>query len=207
MNYPRVNLLKKSEQRYQGAVSRRFMWVCAVVAPLLVIAVISGIKLVQYNGIRSELVSSSQIWASLEPRLALHQEETKSLAANKKILALLDGWQESRVPMVDLMEEIQQSVPRNMQFARLALKGDSTKSTYETPEQMAVGLRMEIDGLIQGDLAEEDVKVFREKMMGEKSVSSMFKSIPLLDMRRSSRSEDITVREFKIAGTNTEGGK
>lgn len=207
MNYPRVNLLKKSEQRYQGAVSRRFMWVCAVVAPLLVIAVISGIKLVQYNGIRSELVSSSQIWASLEPRLALHQEESKSLAANKKILALLDGWQESRVPMVDLMEEIQQSVPRNMQFSRLALKGDSTKSTYETPEQMAVGLRMEIDGLIQGDLAEEDVKVFREKMMGEKSVSSMFKSIPLLDMRRSSRSEDITVREFKIAGTNTEGGK
>ena len=77
MSYPRVNLIKKTERRYQGAVSRRFTLVSIVVTPILLIALLSGVKLIQYGSIRADLSASREIWKGLEPRL--HQAQPARL--------------------------------------------------------------------------------------------------------------------------------
>ena len=206
MNYPRVNLLKKSEQRYQGAVSRRFITISAVVTPILLIAVISGIKLVQYTGVQSELRASQEIWANLEPKLALFKEENLGLAANRQVLLLFDGWQDSQLPLVDLMNEIQDTVPDNIQFSRFLLRGEVAPGVYETAEDMELGYALQIDGAAQGDRAEEDVWRFHKELLATPGVRKAFDAVDLTDMRKRKTQDGVAVREFRIIGSNASGG-
>jgi len=207
MSYPRVNLLKKSEQRYQGAVSRRFILVSAVVSPILLIAVLSGIKLVQYGGIQSDLKANREIWKSLEPKLQLFNKQNQSLQANKQILSLFEGWQESQLPLVDMMGQVQDVVPYNVQFTRFSLRGEISPGTYETPEQMALDYKMLIEGIAQGERAEEDVWRFHRELLDSTTVAASFDTVDLADMRKQRRGSGVNVREFRIVGGNTKGGE
>lgn len=207
MSYPRVNLLKKSEQRYQGAVSRRFILVSAVVSPILLIAVLSGIKLVQYGGIQSDLKANREIWKSLEPKLQLFNKQNQSLQANKQILSLFEGWQESQLPLVDMMGQVQDVVPYNVQFTRFSLRGEISPGTYETPEQMALDYKMLIEGIAQGERAEEDVWRFHRELLDSTTVAASFDTVDLADMRKQRSGSGVNVREFRIVGGNTKGGE
>lgn len=207
MTYPRVNLLKKSEQRYQGAVSRRFIMVSAVVTPILLIAVLSGIKLVQYSGVQADLKTSREIWKDLKPKLELFNEENKSLAANRKILALFEGWRQSQLPIVKLMDEVQDVVPQNVQFSRFSLRGDITKAAYATPKDMKLNYKLLIEGVAQGNRAEEDVWKFQKDLIGSPDINRAFETVDLADMRKRQSGSGVTLREFKLVGKVKEGGK
>lgn len=202
MNYPRVNLLKKSEQRYQGVVSRRFILISAVVTPVLLIALLSGIKLIQYAGVQSELKASRDIWKDMEPRLALYKEESRILASNRKTLELFDGWQRSQLPLLSLLNEIQDVVPGNIQFSRLSLKGDVAPGMYERAEDMQMMYRMQVDGSAEGDRAEEEVWKFHRDLLAGENIGAAFEYIDLTDMRKQQSQSGVNVREFKIVGSN-----
>lgn len=206
MNYQRVNLLKKSEQRYQGMVSRRFVIVSLVATPLLLIAVMSGIKLIQYTGVQSELKASREIWKNLEPKLALFNEEKKGLADHRQLLSLFEGWQSSQAPVIDLLEGIQDSVPDNIQFTRLSLRGDVKRSAYETADDMVLDYKLVIEGLSQGDMAESDVIRLQRELLACEVVESSFESIKLTAMRKRQDAKRITMREFRLEGSTEQGG-
>jgi hypothetical protein len=155
MSYTRVNLLKKNEQRYQGAVSRRFMLVSIVVTPILFIAVISGVKLIQYTGVQANLRSSSEIWSDLKPRLSLYQDEQRGLNANLQALKLIDGWKNTQILQSRLLTEIQDSVPQNIQLKRLSIRSELKTAVYFTPEECALDYKLIVLGVSVGDRAED----------------------------------------------------
>lgn len=206
MNYLRVNLLKKSEQRYQGVVSRRFVLISVVATPILLIAVLSAVKLVQYTGVQSELKASREIWKTLEPKLALFNEEKKGLADHRRILSLFDGWQASQAPVIELLEGIQDSVPDNIQFTRLSLRSDLTRAVYETADDMVLNYKLVIEGLSQGDRAEADVIRLQRELLACEVVESSFESIKLTAMRKRQDANRITMREFRLEGSMQQGG-
>lgn len=201
MNYPRVNVLKKNEQRYQGAVSRRFIMVSIVATPILLIAVLSGIKLVQYTGVQSELKTNREIWKTLEPQLSLFNKEKKGLADNRKMLSLFEGWQNTQIPVIDLLDGIQDAVPANIQFTRLSLRSDITRTIYGSAEDMTLAYKLIVEGLSQGDLAEADVIRFQRQLISRKVVASTFDSINLTAMRKRQDAKKLTMREFRLEGT------
>jgi len=208
MNYPRVNLLKKSEQRHQGAVSRRFVLVSIVATPILLIAVLSGIKLVQYAGVQSELKASREIWKTLEPKLALFNEEKKGLADQRQLLALFEAWRASQLPVIELMGGIQDSVPDNIQFTRLSLRSDLKRSVFRTAGDMALNYTLSIEGLSQGDRAESDVIRLQRDLLSCEVVESTFDTIKLSAMRKRQNVQELTMREFRLEGsTEQKGGK
>jgi hypothetical protein len=206
MNYQRVNLLKKSEQRYQGMVSRRFVVVSLVATPLLLIAVLSGIKLIQYTGVQSELKASREIWKNLEPKLALFNEEKKALADHRQLLSLFEGWRSSQAPINELLEGIQGSVPDNIQFTRLSLRGDLTRSVYAAADDMALNYKLVIEGLSQGDMAESDVIRLQRQLLACEVVEASFESIKLTAMRKRQDAQRMTMREFRLEGSTQQGG-
>jgi hypothetical protein len=206
MNYQRVNLLKKSEQRYQGVVSRRFVLISIVATPLLVIALISAVKLVQYAGVQSELRASREIWRTLEPKLAVSNEEKKGLRNHRQILSLFEGWQASQAPVIELLEGIQDSVPDNIQFTRLSLRSDLTRALYETPDDMVLNYKLVIEGLSQGEMAEADVIRLQRALLATEVVESSFASIKLTAMRKRQDANRITMREFRLEGSMQQGG-
>jgi hypothetical protein len=207
MSYPRVNLLKKSEQRYQGAVSRRFITISIVVTPILFVALLSGIKLVQYTGVQSDLKASREIWINLEPKLALFNEENRSLAANRQILALFDGWRDSQLPIVELMDEVQDAVPANVQFTRFMLRSKVEPGTYLSPEEMQLRFALQIDGISQGERAEEEVWKFHKDLLATVGIAKEFEVVELSGMRKRQNADGRSEREFKIVGANEEGGE
>jgi len=210
MNYPRVNLLKKSEQRHQGAVSRRFVLVSIVATPILLIAVLSGIKLVQYAGVQSDLKASREIWRKMEPRLASFKMEKKGLTDNSQLLSLFEAWKASQVPVIQLLDGIQDSVPDNIQFTRLSLRSDLKQSVYKTADDMALNYTFSIDGLTQGDRAESDVIRLQRDLLACEVVASTFDTIKLTSMRKRKSGQQLTMLEFRLEGSmqqQEQGGK
>jgi hypothetical protein len=206
MNALRVNLLKKSEQRYQGAVSRRFLAVSLVVAPVLIIAVLSGIKLVQYAGVQSELKSSRLLWDSLEPRLELFKDENRGLSANRTMLDLFEGWKNSQGSFVQLLDDIQSTVPDDIQFTRLSVRGLPTATVYAATNDMAIAYELVIEGISTGERAENEVINLRRELLECEQIGSTFSSLKLAALRKSSRGASQNSREFRLEGTTTEGG-
>jgi hypothetical protein len=206
MNYPRVNLLKKNEQRYQGMVSRRFILVSIVATPILLIAVLSGIKLIQFTTVQSDLKVSREIWQTLEPRLALFNEEKKGLTDHRQILSLFEGWRASQAPVIELLDGIQDSVPDNIQFTRLSLRSDLSRAVYGTADDMTLNYKLIIEGLSLGDMAESDVIRLQRELLACEVVESTFDSIKLTAMRKRQSAKRLTMREFRLEGSTQQGG-
>ena len=207
MNYPRVNLLNKNEQRYQGAVSRKFIFISAVVAPVLLVALLSGVKLIQYSGVQSTLSSSRDIWDDLEPRLALYKDERRGLAMNRSALGLFDGWKNSQTSFVKLLTDIQTRVPENIQFTRLSIRSQPAASVFTTAEGMALTYDLRIEGKSQGELAENHVIGLQNDLLESEQIGSAFDSLKLASMHKLQGEKDKNVRAFRLEGKSSVEGE
>ncbi len=205
MNYPRVNLLKKSEQRYQGVVSRRFLLVCIVVTPILFITSLSGIKLVQYSSVQSSLKSNREIWVSLEPRLEQYKEERSSLMANKRALELIAGWQGTQVPISELLTEIQGSIPESVQLTRLSIRSEPGTPVYTKSADFSKDYTFVVQGSAQGERAEDVVIALLKDLLKTERMGAVFKSVKLGPMRKRVGKDGQTTQIFRLDGSSAEG--
>jgi hypothetical protein len=205
MKYPRVNLLKKSEQRYQGAVSRRFLLVSIVVTPILFITIFSGVKLIQYTSVQSNLKLSREVWSRLSPRLDLYKEEQRSLSANKQAMELIAGWRGTQVAHSILLTEIQGTIPSGVQLTRLAIRSELKTSVYRNPEDFPLDYRLTIQGVAEGARAEDAVIGLRKGLLKPEYMGSTFESIKLSSMRKRTGKGGQSMREFRLEGSGTKG--
>lgn len=203
MSHPRVNLLKKSERRYQGAVSRRFMLVSIVVTPILLIAVLSGIKLIQYGSIRSDLTASREIWSGLEPRLAVAVEQQRSLKLNREALELFNAWQDSMVPMEALLLDIQRAIPESIQLKRISIRSNVRSSRYRNADDLELNYRLVLNGIAKGPEAVDAASGLRRTLLDQPQLASMFDSMKLSSMRKQRGAEGVDIREFTYEGSST----
>ncbi len=205
MNYSRVNLLKKEERRYQGAVSQRFILVSMVVTPILFIAVLSGIKLVQYGGVQLNLRSSREVWEKLEPRLEKFKIQQQQLNDNRKVIDIIQGWKASQISVDGLLSDIQHSIPRQIQLTRVSIRSDSKNSVYKNADELALDFRLTLQGVSQGAHAEDDVISLRKDLLKSKHLSSAFESVKLSSMRKRDGQNGENFREFSLEGLNAQG--
>lgn len=200
MSYPRVNLLKKSERRYQGAVSRRFMLVSIVVTPILFIAILSGVKLIQYGGVKADLKSSEEIWDALEPRLAAARSQQKGLNTNRQVIELIRGWQSTRISMEALMLDIQEAIPENVQLTRVSIRSELKTSVYREIDELKLVYKLSLQGVSQGEQAETSVIRLRRDLLKKEHLSDIFGSIKLSSMRKREKVGGEKMREFSFEG-------
>jgi len=205
MNYPRVNLLKKSEERYQGAVSRRFMLVSIVVTPILFIAILSGGKLIQYGGVQADLGASREIWKTLEPRLAVARDQQRGLKANRQAIELINGWQGSQVSMEGLLLDIQKTIPENVQLTRISIRGEVNASVYRDVDELGLDYSLALQGMSQGAQAEDAVIHLRKDLLTREHLSATFDSLKLISMRKRKGRDGENMREFSFKGLGAKG--
>ena len=205
MNYSRVNLLKKSEQRYQGAVSHHFILVVAVVAPLLFIVIFSGVKFVQYTSVKSALQEGKKVWSGLEPQYMFHQRELQILSACHVSLDLLTGWTDSQISLSLLLTEIQEQVPSTIQLQRLSVRGELKNITYTRAEDFALNYKLMLQGVSQGNRAEDAVMGLRKDLIATDTLGKTFHSVRLASMRKRAGEGKQSTRDFRIEGFSKEG--
>lgn len=207
MSYPRVNLLKKTERRYQGTVSRRFMLVGIVVTPILFIAVLSGVKLIQYGGVQAELRASREIWSTLGPRLAVAIDQQRGLKTNRKAIDLINGWRDSQVSMEGLLLDIQKAIPENIQLTRISIRSEVKTSIYHDVDELGLDYRLALQGISQGTQAENAVINLRRDLLDKEHLSATFDAVKLTSMRKRAGQSDENMREFSLEGLGVESGR
>jgi len=205
MKYTKVNLIRKSEIRYQGAVSGRFLLVCLVVTPIILIAMLSGIKLMQYSEIQTNLKNNRELWTKLKPQLMAFYREKRGYETNQKVLMLIDAWNRSKIPWEDILRQIQMRIPLTIQITRLSIRGETGSGEYTSVGELNIHYDLEIAGLAQGENAESDVIILRRKLLQNETLASVFDSIKLASMRKKPGTDTAPVREFKLQGTGKSG--
>ncbi|MCF7847919.1 MAG: hypothetical protein K9M45_03635 [Kiritimatiellales bacterium] len=206
MKYTRVNLIRKAELRYQGAVGGRFLLVCFVVTPIILIAMLSGIKLMQYSEVQSSLKSNQQLWSELKPKLAQFHKEKRGYEANRKALVLIDAWKGSQISWDEMFGKIQERIPVTIQATRLSIRSEGGAGRYAEAEELALDYRFELQGVSKGENAEGAVIALRKNLLESEQLSSVFDSMKLASMRKQLSSDEAIIQQFKLEGTGKSGG-
>lgn len=205
MKYPRVNLIKKNELRYQGVVSRGFILTLGIGAPAVLVLVLLAFFVVYQSNLKAQLESARIVWENYEPRLNDYREDKSGLTTTGQIMDLFDGWQASQKSFLTLLEEVQQNVPENIQFTRLSVRSELGGPVYKKPEDLALNLDLTIDGMAVGDGAERDVILLQKKLKSSAAIGSSFASLKLASMRKSTAADNQAMRQFRLTGSSQEG--
>ncbi len=203
MNYPRVNLLKKEERRYQGAVSQRFILMGLVITPIIFITILSGIKLVQYGEIQSNLKSSRSIWANLEPRVERFKIQQRQLKDNRKVIDFIEAWTNSQVSMDGLLLDIQQTIPRQIQLTHISIRSQIETAKFHNTDELKLDYRLILQGISQGNLAEDEVISLRGDLLKKECLSGVFESVKLASMSKRDGENGEKFREFRLEGSGS----
>jgi Tfp pilus assembly protein PilN len=191
----RVNLLRKSEVRYQGAVSRRFLLTTVVTTILLIILLVSVILCMGWQARRAKKKRLSQRLEELTPIVSRVQANQSIAAHNAKILAALNEWKEKRVVWNAVLNDIQFQVPESVQLSSLQLV--AVKPAQATSWKN----RMSLSGIARSSQPEDVVVRFRRSLLKAESLGACYSSVKLVSFNRTTDKEEGGERAvFSILG-------
>jgi hypothetical protein len=148
-----VNLLKKTERRYQGIVSMRVMALGSV-------SVLAGITILVFSlagiskmTLNANLERARHEWTRLEPLAAVVRTGQAAVAANRKTLSDLDHWsQGGHFSMYGILRAVQSEIPAQMVidhlYAGLEQAADNEPAYYT----------LRFSGRARGELTAVDAK-------------------------------------------------
>ncbi len=171
-----INLLKKTERRYQGIVGMNVMVMGSV-------SVFAGITILTFllAGI-SKITMSANLerarheWKLLEPKAAVLRAAQDAAFANHKKLSELKNWSEGAcLPMYSVLRSVQESVPAEMELwhfsAGIEQPGENDPLTYE----------FRISGTADGEMTALEAK---RKLNDDAELRSFCGEIKLISSKR-----------------------
>jgi hypothetical protein len=216
----RVNLLKASEFRRQGAVSGIFVLRISVGSILAFITLFSLLAAVQFRISRQDLAACREIWRMREPIYDQLQAMKEDLATERKIQQELRGWSASRLEWFDPLLELQRIVPASLQFRYMAIRGEleireprgapppeegtgqADAAAPAPPPPAATPMRrfyINLGGRATGRMAEDVVVQFVREIGKAELLKSFLESIKLQSLQRDpSQTGDQADRIFTI---------
>lgn len=214
----RVNLLKESEYRYQGAVSSLFIVRTSMATLIAFSAVFVLMGVTRYRTARADLAACREIWRMREPMYNQVLAMKQDLATFKKQQQELAGWGLSRINWYDPLLELQAIVPPSLQLKRLNVRGEmelgrrvveadaeggpakaAAAATGITPSRQFF---ISLDGKALGKMAEDVVVQFVRTLDSSRKIKPLLQTIKLQSLQRdTSASGKEASRTFTIEAT------
>jgi hypothetical protein len=147
-----VNLLKKTERRFQGIVSMKVMVLGSagvLVGITVLVLSLAGISKVTLN---ANLERARREWERLEPQAAVVRKDQTATAANRKTLAELESWAQGDLSMFSVLRAVQSRIPPQMTLENLYSgleQASDTEPVYST---------LRLSGRAQGEMTAVDTK-------------------------------------------------
>ncbi|MEI8205863.1 MAG: hypothetical protein WCG03_03200 [Kiritimatiellales bacterium] len=115
-----INLLKKTERRYQGIVSMKvivFSSISLLAAITVLVFLLAGISRMRVNSNLDRIRRASE---RIEPQAILVRNAQAATAANRKTLADLKKWeQDDHFDMFSILRAVQSRIPQRMALENL----------------------------------------------------------------------------------------
>lgn len=170
-----VNLLKKTERRYQGIVSMKVILLgsgslfAAITILAYLLAVISKMTL------NSELDHARNEWARLEPSVVALRATQAAIESNNKTLSAIERWSKDIQPsMYSILRAVQKNVP-----AQMALYHFSASMEQDGEDHADYVLRM--SGTANGELTAVAAK---RQLSDDAKLSGFYGEIKLVSSQR-----------------------
>jgi len=148
-----VNLMKKTERRYQGIVSMKVMIFCSVsvlAGVMMLVFSLAGISKVRLS---TNLERARQEWGRLEPQETGVRRVQAAAAANRKSIDMLDArMRGEQVFIHTVLQELQRNVPDSMELENLFVGLDQAGA------KAPVYNVLRFSGRVQGELTAVDVR-------------------------------------------------
>jgi hypothetical protein len=189
-----VNLLKKTERRFQGIVSMKIIVLGSVgllVSITILVLLLAGISKMTLN---SDLERARGEWNMLAPQEAAVRQIQAAAEANRKTLAMLESWKGGDCPpMYSVLRAVQKNVSAGMALQHLSA-GLAQGSDKEIPS-----IVFRISGTAKGELTAVETK---RQLNSDKTLHRFCGEVRLVSSQRDSGE----VWAFAIEGSRAAGG-
>jgi hypothetical protein len=116
----RVNLLNKTERRYQGIVSMKVMVLGSLSVLVGTTVVVLSLAGISQAGQKANLKRSRLEWDRISPQAEAVRVKGIAAEKNQKTLARLDVWVKGgNAPMYQILREVQKEIPAAIQLKSL----------------------------------------------------------------------------------------
>lgn len=148
-----VNLLKKTERRYQGIVGMKVLVLGAVSVFAAITFLAFFLAAISKMTLNSNLDRARHEWARLEPPTSALRAAQAATAANSKTLSELESWSKGDHPsMYRVLRAVQENVPPQMELYHFSVGAEQTNGN----DSVACALR--ISGIAKGELTVVEAK-------------------------------------------------
>ena len=148
-----VNLLKKSERRFQGIVSMKVMVLgsaSVLVGITILVFLLAGLSKVTLN---SNLARARREWERLSPQVAVLRAAQTATAANNKTLSELESWpKDNHSFMYGILRAVQKNIPSQMELYHFSV------SANRDNEDAPLICTLRISGTAKGELTAVETK-------------------------------------------------
>lgn len=190
-----VDLLKKTERRYQGIVSMKVMILGSVgvlVGTTVLVLSLAGISRATQN---ANLKRARREWDRLNPLAAAVRANGVATEANQKTMARMEAWaQGGSAPMYTILREVQREIPQKIQLNNLHA------GIVEGREDQPPYYMLRLSGRALGELVAVEAK---RKLNGNDDVQGFCGDVRLVSSER----ETGDVWTFALEGRRPVGGK
>ena len=204
MNPPVVNFLKRSEQRYQGAISLPLFAALSTAIPLAFVVLVFLAEAGHCQAIKHKITKTNNALTKLKPQFKAFQQQQNLLKRQEAGFDLVDVWINKQLSAEELLKELKSTVPENIQLTSVSLAGKMEKKLFKNAKDTIPSYRFTIQGVSEGKQPEGSVIELRKNLISLPLTSQQFPSIKLETMRKK-MGEKGSIREFKIVGISKEG--
>ena len=215
-----VNLLHDDERRYQGLVSRKFILLVSSGLGLGLLVMVGGFAVSSFLGTRQEWNTLQTRWQETGPRYKKYLTKQQEQNRVKAVFGELNGWNHGRLPMAELMLEVQRTVaPYPIQFSRVTVAGETTlvqppapkpppadaSATNAPPAKPPPPIparrwRITISGRVFGERGHTDVVALTEQLQANPRLAELWESVRLQSLTRATGTERRGEQMFSIEG-------
>jgi hypothetical protein len=193
-----VNLLKKSEQRYQGIVSMKVMVLTSAGVLLGVTVLVFTLAGISKMTLHANLDRARREWERIEPLAAVIRAKQDAYIANQKTLEELEVWSKGdHVGMSGVLRAVQSEIPARMELNGLYAGIETSVPAEKEKEEDYYVLRL--NGRAQGELTAVDAK---RQLNGDPEVRGFCGEVKLVSSQR----DDGDVWNFSMEGRRPTGG-
>ena len=211
----RVNLMRESEYRYQGPVSRKFVLRASIITAATAVFLLLTVSVHQQISLSRNLKTTREDWQSIEKRFKEATVLRDKLTAHQTILNELGKWEKSRPNWTRALENLQGIVPSTIQLTKLSVRGEwqfiqpparppkEGDTTEQKPPPMVPARRitLNLEGKASGELADETVIQFVKTIRESAELNPMLESVKLQRLLREASMVDVQAdRVFEIQG-------
>jgi len=196
MNELRVNLLRKAEMRYQGAVSPRFVILSAVGTVAGVLVLLLSLAAMRGMLLREELKRGESRWNALQSEFSRIKKQELQLKESRELLEQFRKWDTGAFKWHLFFHEFQRTVPETVRLRSLALYiKNPAENRYE----------LLLNGESHGERAESAVIEWRKNLLENPAVSCVLSAVDLMSLRREAAANGGTVRSFQLKAGGVPG--